>query len=152
VAAYEEAIKLNPRQYVTWGNLADARYHSGAKNEALPAFRKAVELASEELQVNPHDPDVLSSIATYYSVLGDRNHALLYLKQALQYGHNDKDILMDAASVYNNLGETGLAVEWLGKTVQAGYPASKIRNLSEFRNLENNPGYQQLMGKSQASH
>jgi hypothetical protein len=70
----------------------------------------------------------------------------------LQYGHNDKDILLDAASVHNNLGETGLAVEWLGKTVQAGYPASKIRNAPEFRNLENNPGYQQLIGKSQASH
>jgi serine/threonine-protein kinase len=152
VAAYEEAIKLNPRQYVTWGNLADARYYSGAKNEALPAYHKAVELASEELQVNPHDPDVLSSIATYYSVLGDRDHALLYLGQALQYGHNDKDILLDAASVYNNLSEAGLAVEWLGKTVQAGYPASKIRNLPEFRNLESNPGYQQLIGKSQASH
>jgi serine/threonine protein kinase/tetratricopeptide (TPR) repeat protein len=152
VIAYEEAIKLNPRQYVIWGNLADARYHSGAKNEAMPAYRKAVELASEELKVNPHDPDVLSSIATYYSVLGDRDHALLCLGQALQYGHNDKDILLDAASVYNNLGETGLAVEWLGKTVQAGYPASKIRDFPEFRNLENNPGYQQLMGKSQASH
>jgi eukaryotic-like serine/threonine-protein kinase len=152
VAAYEEAIKLNPRQYVTWGNLADARYYSGAKNEAMPSYRKAVELAREDLQVNPHDPDVLSSIATYYSVLGDRTHALLYLGQALQYGHNDKDILLDAASVYNNLGETGPAVEWLGKTVQAGYPASRIQGLPEFRNLENNPGYRQLMGKSQASH
>ncbi len=149
--AYEEAIKLNPQQYVTWGNLGDARKYLGAKNEALPAYRKAVELASEELKVNPHDPDVLSSLASYYSELGDRNHALLYLGQSLRYGHNDKDILLDAATVYNNLGETGLAVEWLGKTVQAGYPASRIKGLPEFRNLENNPGYQQLMGKSQAS-
>ena len=137
---------------MTWGNLADARSYGGAKNEALPAYRKAVELASEELKVNPHDPDVLSSLASYYSELGDRNHALLYLGQSLQYGHNDKDILLDAATVYNNLGETGLAVEWLGKAVQAGYPASRIKSLPEFRNLENNPGYRQLMGKSQASH
>ena len=151
VAAYEEAIKLNPRQYVTWGNLADARYYSGQKKEAMPAYRKAVQLASEELKVNPHDPDVLSSIASYYSVLGDREHALLYLEQALEYGYNDKDVLLDAASVHNNLGQTGLAVEWLGKAVLAGYPASKIRDNPEFRNLQNNPGYQQLIGKSQAS-
>jgi hypothetical protein len=70
----------------------------------------------------------------------------------LQNGHNDKDILLDAATVYNNLGETGLAVEWLGKTVQAGYPANRIKDLPEFRNLENNPGYIQLVGKSQASN
>src|SRR5207302_8377280 len=87
----------------------------GAKNEALAAYRKAVELASQELKVNPHDPDVLSSVASYYSEMGDRDHALLYLGQSLQNGHNDKDILLDAATVYNNLGETGLAVEWLGK-------------------------------------
>jgi len=150
--AYEQAIKLNPNQYVTWGNLGDARKYLGAKNEALAAYRKAVELASQELKVNPHDPDVLSSVASYYSEMGDRDHALLYLGQSLQNGHNDKDILLDAATVYNNLGETGLAVEWLGKTVQAGYPANRIKDLPEFRNLENNPGYMQLVGKSQASN
>ncbi len=97
--AYEEAIKLNPAQHVTWGNLGDARKYLGAKNEALSAYHKAVDLAGEELKINPHDPDVLSSLASYYSELGDRNHALLYLGQSLQYGHNDKDILLDAATV-----------------------------------------------------
>jgi serine/threonine protein kinase/tetratricopeptide (TPR) repeat protein len=150
-AAYEQAIKLDPDEYVTWGNLGDARKYLGAKHDSQSAFRKAIELAEQELKVNPHDPDVLSSLASYYSQLGDRNHALLYLEQALRNGHHDKDILLDAAEVYNNLGETGLAVEWLGKTVQAGYPANKIRGLPEFRNLENNPGYVQLMGKSQVS-
>jgi hypothetical protein len=43
-------------------------------------------------------------------------------------------------------------VEWLGKTVQAGYPANRIKDLPEFRNLENNPGYMQLVGKPQASN
>jgi len=144
VSAYEEAIKLNPQQFITWGNLAEARYYRGNKDEAMQAYRKAVELAGEELKVNPNDPDVLSNLANYYSVLGDRDHALLYLKQALQYGHNDKDILVDAASVYNHLGETGLAVEWLGKAVHEGYPSGKIRDNPEFHNLKDNPGYQQL--------
>jgi serine/threonine protein kinase/tetratricopeptide (TPR) repeat protein len=149
-AAYEEAIKLNPREYVTWGNLAEARYYAGLKNEALTAYRKAVELASEELKVNPHDSDVLSNLANYYSVLGQRDDALFYLQQALQYGHNDKEVLVDAASVYNHLGESGVAVEWLGKAIQAGYPASKIVGIPEFRNLDNNPGYKQLTEKVQS--
>jgi tetratricopeptide (TPR) repeat protein len=103
------------------------------------------------LRINPHDPDVLSSLAGYQSELGDHKQALLYLGQALQYGHNDQDLLLDTAVVYNNLGETGLTVEWLGKAVRAGYPPSRIRGLPYFRNLESNPGYQQLMGKSQAA-
>jgi serine/threonine-protein kinase len=148
--AYEKAVKLSPQQYVTWGNLGDARKYLGEKSQAQAAYQRAVELADEELKVNPHDLDVLSSLASYYSELGDRTHALLYLGQSLQHGNHDKDILLDAATVYNNLGETGLAVEWLGKTVQAGYPVSRIKGLPEFRNLENNPGYQELMGESQA--
>ncbi len=151
VSADEEAIKLNPRQFITWGNLGEARYYTGARNEAMAAYRKAVELANEELKVNPHDPDVLSNLANYYSMLGDRDHALLYLQQALQYGHNDKEILVDAASVYNHLGETGVAVEWLGKAVQAGYPVSRITGNPEFRNLNDNPGYRQLTEKAQSS-
>ena len=147
-AAYEEATKLDPQQYVTWGNLGEALYYAGQKDQSQAPYRKAAELAQEELKVNPHDPDVLSSLASYYSMLGDRKHALLYLGQALQHGRNDKAILMDAASVYNHLGETGLAVEWLAKAMQAGYTTDKIRSLHEFDNLANTPGYQQLMKSS----
>ncbi len=150
-SAYEQANHLNPSQYVTWGNLGDARKYLGDKSAAHSAYQKAVELARAELKVNARDPDVLSSLASYYSELGDRKNALLYLGQSLQYGNNDKDVLLDAATVYNNLGETGLAVEWLGKSVRAGYPAGRIKGLPEFRDLENNPGYQQLMATNQAS-
>jgi tetratricopeptide (TPR) repeat protein len=146
-AAYEKAIELNPQQFITWGNLGEARYYQGNKAGAFQAYRKAVELATEQLKVNPHDPDVLSNLANYYSVLGDRDHAMLCLKQALQYGENDKDILVDAASVYNHLGETGPALEWIGKALQEGYPASKISEASEFRNLRDDPAFQATLAK-----
>jgi serine/threonine protein kinase/tetratricopeptide (TPR) repeat protein len=148
-SSYQEAIRLNPQQHVTWGDLGDARKYLGQKNEAASAYRKAEELATEELKVNPRDPDVLSSLAAYYSNLQDREHALHYLQQCLQYGSNDKDILLDAAAVYNNLNDTGVAVEWLGKAVQAGYAANRINDLPEFRNLHGNPGYQQLVARTQ---
>jgi serine/threonine-protein kinase len=143
--ADEQAAKLEPQQYVTWGNLGEARYRAGQKQQSFAPYRKAVELALNELKVNPHDPDVLSNLAGYYSMLGERKPALLYLGQSLQYGHNDKDVLLDAASVYNQLGESGQAIEFLAKAVQAGYTADKIRSLHEFDNLASTPGYQQLM-------
>ena len=146
--ACEEATKLGPDQYVAWGNLGEAYFGSGAKDKAVAPLRKAVELTEAELKVNPHDPDVLSSLANYSAMLGDRKKAQLCIEQALQYGHNDKSILMDAASVYNHLGEGGLAVEWLAKAVQAGYTPDKIRSWHEFDNLANTPGYQQLMKSS----
>ena len=108
-AGDEEAAKLDPQQYVVWGNLGETLLYSEKKEQSVTPLRKAIELASADLRVNPHDPDTLSALASYYSLLGDRKNALLYLGQALQYGRNDKDILMDAASVYNHLGE----VAWL---------------------------------------
>jgi serine/threonine-protein kinase len=146
--AYEEATKLDPEQYVTWGNLGEALYYSARRDQSVAPLHKAVDLAEGELKVNPHDPDVLSSLANYCSMLGERKRALLYLGQAMQYGHNDKAILMDAASVYNHLGESGLAVEWLAKAMQAGFTTDKIRSLHEFDSLSNTPGYQQLMKSS----
>lgn len=150
-AAYEEAIRLDPHEFIIWGNLGEARYYSGHKEQAMAAYRKAIELAGEERKVNPHDPDVLSNLANYYSILGDRDRALSYLQQALQYGHNDKDVLVDAASVYNHLGDSGVAVEWLEKAIHAGYPASRIAGTPEFKNLSDNPGYQQLTAKAKPS-
>jgi serine/threonine-protein kinase len=146
--AYEQANKLDPQQHLTWGNLGAALYYGGKKDQATGPEQKAIELALAELKVNPHDPDVLSSLAGYYSMLGDRKNAMLYLTQALQFGHNNKDVLLDAAGVYNQLGETGPAIEWLAKTVQAGYTPEKIRRLHEFDNLASNPSYQQLMNSS----
>ncbi|MFZ0817672.1 MAG: tetratricopeptide repeat protein, partial [Candidatus Sulfotelmatobacter sp.] len=147
-AAFEEATKLDPQQYVTWGNLGAALYYGGKKEQALAPEHKAIELALTELKVNAHAPDVLSALAGYYAQLGDRKNALLYLGQALQYGHNDKEILIDAAGAYSQLGETGLAIEWLAKAVQAGYTIDKIRGDPEFSNLVDTPGFQQLIKSS----
>ena len=146
--AYQEAIKLDPQQQLTWGNLGAALYYGGKRDQAAAPHHKAIELALADVKVNPRDAELLSSLAGYYSMLGDRKNSLLYLGQALQYGHNNKHVLLDAAGVYNQLGETGLAIEWLGKTMQAGYTPEHIRTLHEFDNLANNPSYQQLMKSS----
>jgi len=142
--AYQEAIKLDPEQQVVWGDLGASLYYSGKKDQSVGPHRKAIELALADLKVNPRDAELLSTVAGYYSMLGDRKNSLLYLGQALQYGHNDKTVLLDAAGVYNKLGDTGLAIEWLAKAMQAGYTAEHIRTLREFDNLANNPSYEQL--------
>ena len=148
VTAFKKATELDPEQYVTWGNLADAQYYGGEKNESINAYRKAIGLAEADLKVNPQDSDVLSDLAVYWSMIGDRAHALDYIGQALQLGHGEKQLLFSAAEVYNHLGETGPALEWLTKAVQAGYSTNRIRDLPSFQNLVDNPQYQQLVSQS----
>jgi eukaryotic-like serine/threonine-protein kinase len=149
--AYEQATRLSPEQYVSWGNLGNARYYSGAREEAKPAFHKAAELAERELSVNPRDPEVLGDLAAYDAMLGERQRALFYLEQSLEHARNDKDLIFNAADVYNQLGETGLALEWLAKAVHAGYPVDKFKDLPVFSNLASNPQYQALVANAQAA-
>jgi tetratricopeptide (TPR) repeat protein/predicted Ser/Thr protein kinase len=145
--AYEKAIKVDPEQYVSWGNLGIVRYYAGDKGEAAVPFHKAVELASQELKVNPRNAEVLGDLASYYAMLGERDRALMALEKSLQSEHNDKDLIFNAADVYNQLGETGLALEWLAKAVHAGYSVEKFRNTPNFRNLVGNPQYDELIRK-----
>ena len=151
-AAYEEAVKLDPKQYVTWGNLGAAQYYGNARPQSMITYRKAIQLASAELKVNPHDVDILSDLSMYYANIGDKKTALQYLEQALQFGHNRKETLACAAQVYNQIGETGLALEWMSKAIQAGYAANQFRDLVAFQNLVDNPQYQQIVGQAPAPH
>jgi len=143
--AYEQATREDPSQYVTWGNLGAAQYYSGEKRKSELAYRKAIELASADLKVNPKDSDILSDTAEYYSMLGDKVNALKYLREALEFGHNERQLLFSAAEVYNQLGETGPALEWLTKAVEAGYSTARIRDLPSFQNLVDNPQYQRIV-------
>jgi tetratricopeptide (TPR) repeat protein len=144
-AAYAEATRLNDRDYLLWGNLGEAEYFAGNRQEAEKAYRKGIALAEDTLKVNPREPELLKNLANYHVMLGERAPALKYLNQALAYGKADKEILFSAALVYNRLGETGTALEWLGKALQAGYSLTTVRESPDLDNLHNNPRYQALV-------
>jgi serine/threonine protein kinase/tetratricopeptide (TPR) repeat protein len=140
----QEALRLDDTDYQTWGNLGDANYYGGNQSPALEYYKKAISLAEQRLKINPRDPDVLSDLASYWSMLGDRSRALDYLDRSL-VGKKDKELLFDAALVYNQFHETGTALEWLGKALAAGYSKSVVSKAPALDNLHDNPRYQALM-------
>jgi tetratricopeptide (TPR) repeat protein len=140
----QEALKLDDTDYQTWGNLGDAYYYGGSKTSAVEPYKKAISLAEQRLKINPRDSDVLSDLASYWSMLGDRTRALDYLDRSLA-DKKDKELLFTAALVYNQLHETGTALEWLGKALAAGYSKSVVGKAPALDNLHDNPRYQALM-------
>ena len=139
-----EALKLDDSDYQTWGNLADAYYYGGNQSSAFEAYKKAISMAEQRLRTNPRDSEVLSDLAGYCSMLGDRRRALDYLDRSL-VGKNDKELLFQAAMVYNQFRETGTALEWLTKALAAGYSKSVVTKAPAMDNLHDNPRYQALM-------
>ena len=140
----QEALKLDDNDYQTWGNLGDAYFFGGDKSKASGPYTKAISLAEEKLKVNPRDTDVLSDLARYWAILGDRTKALNYLDRSL-VGKKDKELIFSAALVYNQLRETGPALEWLGKALAAGYSKAVVSATPDFDNLHDNPRYLALM-------
>jgi tetratricopeptide (TPR) repeat protein len=141
----QEALKLDDSDYQTWGNLGDCYYYGGHTASAMDAYRKAISMAEQRLKVNPRDTDVMSDLASYWAMLGDRTRALGYLDRALAGKEKDKELLFRATLVYNQLHETGTALEWLSKALAAGYSKSMVSKSADLDNLHDNPRYQALM-------
>jgi tetratricopeptide (TPR) repeat protein/TolB-like protein len=140
----QEALKLEDSDYQAWGNLGDAYYYGGNQSAATESYKKAISLAEQKLKINPRDTEVLSDLASYWAMLGNRSRALDYLDR-FQVGKNDKELLFQAALVYNQFHETGTALEWLSKALAAGYSKSVVSKAPNLDNLHDNPRYQALM-------
>jgi serine/threonine protein kinase/tetratricopeptide (TPR) repeat protein len=140
----QQALKLDDSDYQTWGNLGDCYYYGGRQSDAVESYKKAISLAEQKLKINSKDTDVLSDLAGYWSMLGNRAQALDYLDRSL-VGNKDKELLFQAALVYNQLHETGTALEWLSKALAAGYSKSVASKTPNLDNLHDNLRYQALM-------
>ena len=144
--AYEEAVKLDEKDWIVWGNLADG-YHwaPGMQDQAASAYRKALSLGKQQLQVNARDATVLGYMAYYHAMLGERAEAQSCEREALAVAPRDPELLFNLALAHNQLGETERALEWLTKALAAGYSRATVRDTPLLDNLRTTPGFQKLL-------
>jgi tetratricopeptide (TPR) repeat protein/TolB-like protein len=146
VSTYRKALNLAERDYMLWGNLGDAlSWTPGFRSRAPEAYRKAISLADEQLQVNPHDAQVLGYRAWYHGALGNKPAALSDAQRALQLAPTNAELMLNVALVYNQFGETQQALAWLTKAVRGGFPTPILRDTPNFDSLRANPSFQHLV-------
>lgn len=139
---YEMALELNKADYRIWGNLASAYFRSTKNKTKAPSiYQKAIDLAEEMRNVNPSVSDVVADIAGYYSMLGQKEKALSYLKEAQQQDQNNAYVAYVSGTTYEQLGERDKAIEWLVKAVKEGYSLGEIESQPELLNVVNDPKY-----------
>ena len=145
---YQEAVTLNNRDYLVWGNLGEAYYWAPERRAEAPgAFRKAIALALEKLRINPREASLLGDVALYHAMLGERKAALEYLERCLRLAPDDPESLFKAARIHQLLGETQPALAWLEKALAAGVGADTVRNSPEFDPLRGAPRFPKLGDK-----
>ena len=147
VASLEQALRIDDRDWMNWGNLGDALYwSSGRRNEAEGKYQRAVSMATSKLKVNPDDVLTLAYLADYSAMLGDKDHAFDYLQRALKLAPTNGDVLFRAAIVYNHFNQPEQAIAYLNKAIQAGYSRTVVRDTSDFANLTQNPQFRAAVG------
>jgi tetratricopeptide (TPR) repeat protein len=146
---FRKSLALESGAYDVWASLAAAEYYGGDRVQAMSDYKKAIALASAQLQASPNDATILGDLASYDSMLGNSSQAIDFLNHSLAINHTDKELMFNAALVYNQLQQTGPALEWLSKALQAGYAPSVVAKAVALDNLHGNPRYQQLMQSAQ---
>jgi tetratricopeptide (TPR) repeat protein len=150
-AAYEAAVKLGERQhYSILGNLGDAYYWSSPseQSKARSAYEQAVQLANEELKINPRSSDALIMLAGFYAKLGNKDQSLENLRRALELKPDNPHFFFQAGLVYNQLGQPAVALDYLQNAVKGGYARAELNRI-ELDNLRENPRFRALTQNQQ---
>lgn len=149
VAALEQAVAMGSHTIQTYGNLGRAYFFYPAKRElSHEPLEKALELASDDLKVNPRDADVYTLAAEYEAMLGRKDLAMRFLNSAIQLRPNDAETLYFAGTVHALLGQEDKAISWLQAAIKHGYSRAEIDNAVELDDLRNTPEFKSSFGNS----
>lgn len=147
---YSEAVKRRDTDYRVWGSLGYA-YHYSDKNhtKVLETMKRAIDLAEQELKVNPNSTELLEDLAGYYLTLGNTDQTRILLQQLTL---NDELTAQNQAIIghlYERLGNRESALQWFERALQNGYPYSAISSLEEIESLLQDPRMDKFREKYQ---
>ncbi len=133
---YEKALEFNKSDYLIWGNLASTyNWIPAERHKARSIFLHAIKLAEKKLKINPNDPEVLSRLANYYSMVDEPEKARRMIEIAQNLAPKNVQVMYRSGTTYEALGERAKAIEWIVKAIKHGQSESEIKNQPELKGL-----------------
>ena len=136
--AIQSGIALNSGLYPSWGNLGTIYRHlPGNEQRAKEAFRKAIDLANQSLQVKKLDNRTHANLAEYWAKLGDRSKAMAeidLIPAALRHEFADRIVL-----AYELTGDRKRAVETVKSLAPSDSVLTFIKNDPDLEGLWRDP-------------
>ena len=146
---YTGALDFNDRDHQVWGNLASAYFWTpGEREKALEIYQRAIKMAEEEKKASPNDAHVLSLLAGYYSMTGQRHKALPLIEEALTLAPKNGEVLYRAGHAYEQLGKREKALQSIEEALENGYSLAEIEREPGLRRLRADVRFQQLLQSS----
>ncbi len=145
---YRKALQLDSSNYLIWGNLASAYYQiPGYKDKSGFYFNRAIDIAEKNLKLNPQNASTLSSLASYYSMLGDKVKSIQYLNNAFKLSPDDVDIIDKGIVVNEILGRRSEALKLTQEILEKGFPISKLEKSPDLKNMIKDKRFEVLKQK-----
>lgn len=138
----KKAIGLNPKSYDAYGDLGTAYLWSGKHHDdAIRAYRKAIELEQAERAERPHDSGLLAILADNYADVGDAEKSRTYARQALGLEPDDPFVNYMTGEASETLGQRGEAIPLIAKAVASGYNAYEFEHNPQLASLRSDPKF-----------
>jgi eukaryotic-like serine/threonine-protein kinase len=145
----QQALKIDPADWLNWGNLGDTLFQIPARRpESKRAYEKAIAQAKARLDVNPWDALTLAFTADYYAMLDQEVQGKEQLTRALAIAPGDAEVLFRAAILYCHFGNPDKTLDFLSQSVSAGYSRTVIRDTPDFDRLKDDRRFQALLAKN----
>ena len=143
VNAFEKASALDANTYVVWENLGDAyRWNPGTRNKAPEAYRRALQMVTEEIQRNPADRKLQASHAVLLARNGDCAGAIGALNAMHMTSVSDPSVLFRMGLAYELCSNRQAALDGVFAAMKAGHPVKEVQNDPELTSLRKDPEYQ----------
>jgi tetratricopeptide (TPR) repeat protein/DNA-binding winged helix-turn-helix (wHTH) protein len=148
VAMNRKAVKLSPRDAVTWLNLADALHFTGDSDESMFAFRRTEELAASRTAIDPTDFDTLFTLAWAQQMTEQSEKAQETVARGLLLAPNDPYGFYYDALIDVQAGEHENALDSLRLALDNGYPANMLAVEPYLEELRGNREFQALIAEN----
>ncbi|UCG53430.1 MAG: protein kinase [Candidatus Latescibacterota bacterium] len=126
--ALEYCDSLAPDHYQRWQDWGAALYWvDGKRDEAVEKFRRAIELAEQQLKITGGDTELLAYTAGCYAMVGDRERAIALIDEVTAIGAEDPFVSFIVGQTYEHLGDRERALQFIANAVRLDYSLAQIQ-------------------------
>jgi adenylate cyclase len=141
----ESAASVRPEDYQVLAFLGGAYTGLGEMAKATAAYSRCIEVAKQQLSVNPGDVRALYLGAISWARIARRKEALAWAAKALALDSEDSAVLYNVACLYAVLHRTEEALNCLRRVVRSGWRKEWIKNDPDLDSLRDNAEFQRLV-------
>ncbi len=142
------ALSLAPDDHRLWGRLAESlRFVPGQDQDAEDAYRRAAELAEQNLEINPADWETIGLLSLYYAHTGRAELAREAADSAVQVSSGDALALYFLALALFEVGDdSALVLDALeGAVADNAQYRQIIADDPDLKALQDEPRYQAIV-------